>query len=89
MPKEKSSSTAHRLPSPTTVMPHDQVSQSLVQVKSLAQSILCAAACAAVNHEDLVFSQVQSFKEEAVEGAEGVEVGEESLLRKDYGIYRV
>jgi hypothetical protein len=34
-------------------MPHDEVSQSLVQVKSLAQSILCAAACAAVKHEDL------------------------------------
>lgn len=59
----------------------------LVQVKSLAQSILCTASCVA-NHQDMIMKQVNSFHQEDNE-IEGVEIGEESLLRTDYGIYRV
>ena len=65
-----------------------RVKESLVQVQSLAQSLLCSAAC--VTPQDMVVQQVNSFQQEEGEGdAEGVEIGEESLLRKDYGIYRV
>ena len=65
-----------------------RMTQSLDRVKSLAQTLLCSATCVA-DHGDLVFQQVNSFQEHDQVENEGVEIGEESMLRKDYGIYRV
>ena len=62
--------------------------ESLVRVGSIAQTLLCTAACVA-NHQDLLVKQVSSFVLEEDMANEGVEIGEEALLRRDYGIYRV
>jgi len=88
--REDRSQAASRNHSPMAVNLADrQVKDSLVHMKSLAQSILCSATCVA-SHEDLVVQQVNSFLQEEKDGDdEGVEIGEESLLRQDYGIYRV
>lgn len=80
-------------PSTTLKLPDERVKESLVHMKSLAQSLLCSATCVAA-HNDLVVQQVHSFLVEDGDGDddndnEGVEIEEESLLRKDYGIYRV
>uniref|UniRef100_A0A7S3P844 Uncharacterized protein n=1 Tax=Amphora coffeiformis TaxID=265554 RepID=A0A7S3P844_9STRA len=78
--------------SPMAVKLSDKrVKESLVQVKSLAESLLCSATtCVAARHDDFVVKQVNSFQQDEGGGDdEAVEIGEESLLRKDYGIYRV
>ena len=86
MQKATQSPPSHRLPSPAKTS--TQLRPSLGQVKNLAQTLLCSATCVA-NHQDLVFQQVHSFHQDDDVETEGVEIGEESMLRKDYGIYRV
>lgn len=77
--------------SPTTaaVKLDANMSRSLENVQSLAQTLLCSAACVTTNHGEMVFQQVTSFCEIDEGDNEGVEIGEENLLAKDYGIYRV
>lgn len=87
MQKRTASPPSSREPSPATVKADQRMVRSLTQVKSIAQTLLCSAACVA-DHKDLVVQQVDSFLEEDA-GEGGVEMGEESLLRRDYGIYRV
>ena len=90
MPTLQQQGPTSRQHSPMTIKLSDKrVNESLIQVRTLAQSLLCSAACVAA-HQDLVVQQVSSFLEEGGDGDnEGVEIEEESLLRKDYGIYRV
>lgn len=77
--------------------PDSKMSNSLVQVQSLAQSFLCTAACV-TETQDILVQQICSAQHEQplsnpagqqVEEVEGVEIGEDALLRTDYGIYRV
>ena len=88
MQKGAQSPGSSRQLSPTMVKADARMRQSLGQVKSLAQTLLCSANCVA-NNGDLVFQQVHSFHQDDEVETEGVEIGEESLLRQDYGIYRV
>lgn len=80
----------HHQASPTATVKLDaNMSRSLENVQSLAQTLLCSAACVTTNHGGMVFQQVTSFCEIDEGENEGVEIGEENLLAKDYGIYRV
>lgn len=88
MQKGSKSPPTSRDPSPTTVKEGNRVAPTLIQVKSLAQALFCTAAVCVADNKDLVVQQFHSFSKEEEED-EGVEIGEESLLRKEYGIYRV